>query len=343
MQRRSLLAAPALLPLAAALPAAAQPAGVAFEEALVPGGSPGVELYVRNKRPEAGRPGRPDRVVVCLHGSSYPSSTSYDLSLAGVSWMDYIAGRGFDVWSVDLRGYGRSTRPPAMAQPADRNPPVGNAEESAADLAAALRHIRRVAGVQKTVLMGWSYGTTLAALHAQNNPGEVERIVMLGPRWLDRATEGQGDPLGAWRPVTRAEARQHWLREVPDNKRRDLIPLGWFEHWADTTFATDPEGSRQVPSVLRVPTGSLIHTRETWFSGRPAYDPGRITCPVLLVTGEWDRDTPTAMAANLFPLLTNAPGKRQVVLAEGTHMMMLERNRGALFQSVQVFLEEAIA
>jgi pimeloyl-ACP methyl ester carboxylesterase len=191
--------------------------------------------------------------------------------------------------------------------------------------------------------MGWSYGTTLAALHAQNNPGEVERLVMLGPRWLDRATEGQGDPLGAWRPVTRAEARQHWLREVPDGKRANLIPLGWFEHWADTTFATDPEGSRQVPSVLRVPTGSLIHTRETWFSGRAAYDPARITCPVLLVTSEWDRDTPTAMATNLFPLLTNAPGKRQVVLAEGTHMMMLERNRGALFQSVQVFLEEAIA
>jgi hypothetical protein len=32
-----------------------------------------------------------------------------------------------------------------------------------------------------------------------------------------------------------------------------------------------------------------------------------------------------------------------VLLGEGTHSMALERNRGALFQAVQVFLEEAAA
>ena len=63
----------------------------------------------------------------------------------------------------------------------------------------------------------------------------------------------------------------------------------------------------------------------------------------LLVVAEWDRDTPPAMANALFPLLTASPGKRLVQLAEGTHAMLMERNRGALFQAVQVFLEEAMA
>ncbi len=46
------------------------------------------------------------------------------------------------------------------------------------------------------------------------------------------------------------------------------------------------------------------------------------------------------MAQALFPLLANSPGKRLVLLGEGTHGMWMERNRGALFQAVQVFLEE---
>ena len=78
-------------------------------------------------------------------------------------------------------------------------------------------------------------------------------------------------------------------------------------------------------------------------AGKPFYDPAKITAPVLLVVGEWDRDTPPGMAPTLFPLLADSPGKRLVMLAEGTHTIIMERNRGALFQAVQVFLEEASA
>ena len=49
------------------------------------------------------------------------------------------------------------------------------------------------------------------------------------------------------------------------------------------------------------------------------------------------------MATALFPLLANSPGKRLVVLGEGTHTVVMERNRGALFQAVQLFLEESAA
>ena len=47
------------------------------------------------------------------------------------------------------------------------------------------------------------------------------------------------------------------------------------------------------------------------------------------------------MAQTLFPLLVNAPGKRYVQLAEGTHTIIMEKNRMKLFEAVQSFLDEA--
>jgi len=118
-----------------------------------------------------------------------------------------------------------------------------------------------------------------------------------------------------------------------------LIPPGWFEAWADATWATDPVGAQETPPVIRAPNGVLQDGAEYWQAGRPIYDPGAITVPTLLVVGEWDRDTPPAMAEAILLLLANAPEKRLVRLAEGTHTVLMEKHRLALFEAVQDFLE----
>lgn len=41
-----------------------------------------------------------------------------------------------------------------------------------------------------------------------------------------------------------------------------------------------------------------------------------------------------------FARLTNAPVKRLVTIGEGTHAVVLEKNRFQLFREVQLFLEE---
>ncbi|MCK8783941.1 alpha/beta hydrolase [Roseomonas sp. NAR14] len=374
MQRRTLLAAPVAAPLAAPLispmaaplvaaalagaaePAAAQGApqgtesqdavpSLASDEYFVPARDAGIELYVRNKRPE-GLAARPDRTVLFVHGATYPAETAFDLPLGDISWMDYIAARGFDVWCMDVRGYGRSTRPPEMARPAAENPPLVRGETAVADIAAVADFIRERRGLPRLVVMGWSWGTALMGRYAADNPSLVERVVLYAPVWLRNTPSlvqaGPG-PLGAYRTVTRQQARERWLAGVPEEKKAALIPAGWFDYWANLTFATDPEGQRLRPPVLRAPNGVVLDGQEYWSAGRPFYDPAKITAPTLLVLAEWDRDTPLYMATTLFPLLTNAPGKRLVVLAEGTHSILMERNRGALFQAVQVFLEEAPA
>jgi alpha-beta hydrolase superfamily lysophospholipase len=60
----------------------------------------------------------------------------------------------------------------------------------------------------------------------------------------------------------------------------------------------------------------------------------------LLVGAEWDRDAPPYMRQALFPLLVNAPSKRYVELSEGTHTIIMEKNRLKLFEAVQAFIDE---
>ncbi len=62
--------------------------------------------------------------------------------------------------------------------------------------------------------------------------------------------------------------------------------------------------------------------------------------PVLLIQAEWDADNPPYMDRALFPLLINAPEKRYVMIGEGTHSVLMEKNRMQLFREVQSFLDE---
>ena len=102
----ALLAAIAMIIAPAAL---AQTPKITMEEMMVPSGDAGIEIYVRNKRPADMASFRPERTLLYVHGATYPSSTAFDLQLGGMSWMDYIAARGYDVYFLDLRGYGKST------------------------------------------------------------------------------------------------------------------------------------------------------------------------------------------------------------------------------------------
>jgi pimeloyl-ACP methyl ester carboxylesterase len=343
---RRMLQASAFVCLAlASLPAAAQTKPkLVTEEFMVPAKDPGIELYVRNKRPADMTQFSADRTVIYVHGSTYPAETAFDLALDGLSWMDHIASRGFDVYLLDVRGYSRSTRPKEMDQPAEANEPIVTTEVARRDVGAVVDHVLQRRGIQKVNLLGWSWGTTIMASYTAENPDKVERLILYAPQWL-RTTPPLTQPpgkLGAYRTVTRETARERWYTGVPEDKKAGLIPAGWFDAWADATFATDPVGAARNPPVLRAPNGTVFDTQTYWSAGKPVYDPAKITVPTLLLVAEWDRDTPPAMAQTLFPLLVNAPAKRLVLFGEGTHTILLEKNRMQLFNEVQLFLEEKL-
>jgi len=132
---KTLLCVSAVTVLLVGLSAIAAPTRITVEEFMVPAGDPGISLYVRNKHPANLKTVPGQRIVLFVHGATYPAETAFDLQLNGLSWMDYIAQHGYDVYLVDVRGYGRSTRPKEMDVPAEQNVPIVRteiAEESAA-------------------------------------------------------------------------------------------------------------------------------------------------------------------------------------------------------------------
>jgi len=66
---------------------------------------------VQNKRPETMTTFTADRILLFVHDATYPAETTFDLQLAGLSWMDYMAQRGYDrtlaqSWTVSSRDAG---------------------------------------------------------------------------------------------------------------------------------------------------------------------------------------------------------------------------------------------
>jgi pimeloyl-ACP methyl ester carboxylesterase len=342
MNRRSMLtlSTTALLCLGSIHAGAQNAPKLTTEEFMVPTQQVGIQLYVRNKHPDGMNVFSPERTVLFVHGATYPSETMFDLPVGGASWMDQMARRGFDVYLVDLPGYGKSTRPKEMDQPADANGPVVDTEVAVAAVGKAIDFILQRRSIPRTNLIGWSWGTAIMAKYATQNAPKVQRLALYAPLWLANPTIPTVPKFPAYRTVQRQTAQERWLREVPEDKKASLIPPGVFDMWWNATIATDPVGAANNPPALRAPNGVMHDILNSWSSGKALFDPVNITVPTILVVAEWDQETKPYMAETLFPLLTNAPQKRLVVAGEGTHTLMLEKNRMTLISEVQKFFEE---
>ncbi len=312
------------------------------ESYMIQSRDPGIQLYVRNKRPDGMTQFSGEKTLLYVHGTSQAASSTFDLPLDGFSWMDYIARRGYDVYLIDLRGYGRSTRPPEMEKPASENPPIVRTDVAVKDVEAAVDHILARRGLTKLNLMGWSWGTAIMGRYATQNSGKVNRLVLYAPSWISEApstSSGQA-PLGAYQTWTMEQARSRLQNGAPEEKKRDLMPAAWFEAWSAATLAIDPVGAKQTPPVVRTPNGTVQDTREYWMTGKALWEPSEIKAPTLIVLAEWDGATPVTGAQAVFGKLTNTHYKRLVQIGEGTHLVFLEKNRMHLFREVQSFLDE---
>src|SRR6202051_4543788 len=145
-----------------------------------------------------------DRVALFIHGAGTPAEVSFDVPHQDYSWMAYLAHAGFDVFSMDVTGYGRSTRPPAM------NDPCNLAREQQASFVPALipapcaasyphqmttlasdwhdidtvvDRIRALRHVEKLSLLAWSLGGPRAGGYAAQHADKVAKLVMLAPAY----------------------------------------------------------------------------------------------------------------------------------------------------------------
>jgi pimeloyl-ACP methyl ester carboxylesterase len=167
--------------------ATADTAGLVAESTLIPSADPGIQLYLREKRPADLTRFHADRVLLFVHGATYPAETAFDLPLGGISMMEWIAQRGWDVWLVDVRGYGGSTRPPEMNRPAEESKPIVDTATAARDVGAAVAHITQKRGLPKINLMGWSWGTSIMGSYTAEHNDRVARLVLYAPQWISNS------------------------------------------------------------------------------------------------------------------------------------------------------------
>jgi pimeloyl-ACP methyl ester carboxylesterase len=316
------------------------------EDFTVPAADAGVQLHVRNKRPADLARFTPGNIILFVHGATGSPESGFDLKLDGVSWMEWMAEQGNDVYFVSVRGYGRSTRPREMDQPPMNNPPIVRTDIAARDVGAAVDFIRARRGVDKISLLGHSWGTTIMALYTTQHNAKVHRLALYAPGWLrtqGRSLTDAGGALGAYRIVTAEAVKARRGTGLPPGKQEELMPAHWLDAHLEAAFAADPWSATQNPRAFRAPNGVVLDSREYANAGRPRYNPADIRVPTLLILAEWDADTPLYMAQTLFPLLTNAPSKRLVVIGEGTHVVQNEKNRMQLFREVQLFFDEGRA
>ena len=315
---------------------------IVMEEITIPSDTAGTQIHIRNKRLASMRKFSAEKTVMMMHGATYSSVSLFDVPFGGVSFMDHLAQYGYDVYAVDARGYGGSTRPSEMEQPPENNTPVVRTDVAVRDLASAMDYVLDRHGLDRLSIIAMSWGGTVGAAYTTRNNEKVEKLVLIAPQWLSEGAVAidSGGALGAYRRVSVREAKQRWLSAAPEDKRDRLIPEGWFEAWAAATLATDTAARGSPPDTMRAPNGAILDIREFWTRGRAIYDPGEIKVPVLLIHAEWDIDVPIDLARTLFPLFTGAPYRRWVEIGEGTHMVILEKNRGQAFDAVRAFLDE---
>lgn len=341
----------AIIAMGASVGSAAEPENVIIkEEFLVQGRDPGIKLFVREKRlanlPKITR----DNVVLFLHGVPSPASVVFDLPVAGYSWLDYVAERGFDAFTLDVRGFGRSTRPPEMKEPPDQNLPLVRADQVMRDMDAAIDYIRSKRKVDRVSIVGWSMAGSWAALYTTLHPDKVNKLVMYGAVYGKNPAfvKALGDPsnpdrpnyeMGAYRFLPRRELLDRWDGWIKPELRDVWREKEVIDAWIDAVFASDPTAKQRSPESIQIPNGPYIDWHEI-HAGRSLFDPAKIRVPTMIVRGGADDMISSEAADELLQRLTSAPYKRRLDIGDSTHYALLEKNRLQLYRGVQAFLEE---
>jgi len=310
---------------------------------VLPPGETGVQLFIQNKYPRGSQDFRADRTVLFVHGGLFPAESTFDLLLSGLSWMDFIAARGFDVYYVDLEGFGRATRPLSMSMAPELNDPVTSTEVAERQLEAAVATILERRKIDRLTLIGFDWGASVAARFAAEKPTYVERLVMVAPAWVTAIAHPSAEPtpVGAYRAITLEEVRQSWIGMAPAGEQARLAPETWVNGFWAANMEVDPIGAARQPQVVRAPNGPALDRQRFWDPSRAPYDPARITASVLVVRGQWDTLSTEIGNRDLASRLVAARSRGSVSISGGTHYMMLETGRQRLFDTVQQFLESA--
>jgi pimeloyl-ACP methyl ester carboxylesterase len=270
----------------------------------------------------AGDPAKSVGTILFVHGSSMASQPTFDLQVPGrpdSSAMDYFARRGFDCWSVDMEGYGRSTKT------RDNNAPIS---QGADDCYAAALYIQRLRGDRPLLVYGISSGALRAALFAERHPEMVARLALDAMVWT-----GEGSPtleqrrkrLAEFKTMNRRPIDKAFIHSVFDRDHPDTAERKVIEAFADAVTALDDS----------VPTGTYVDM----CSRLPVVDPEKITVPTLIMRGQHDGIASMDDLLKFFAKLSN-PDKQFTVMSGISHASFQQKNYMMVYHILASFFEQ---
>jgi len=267
-------------------------------------------------------PAKSRGTILFVHGSSMASQPTFDLQVPGrpdSSAMDHFARRGFDCWSVDMEGYGRSTKD------RDNNAPISMGAD---DCYAAAQYIAKLRGPRPLLIYGISSGALRAALFAERHPDMVARLALDAMVWT-----GEGSPTLAERrkklpefigknrrPMSKAFIHSVFDRDHPDTAERHVI-----EAFADAVCALDDS----------VPTGTYVDM----CSKLPVVNPEKISVPTLIMRGEHDGIASMDDLLKFFEKLASTD-KQFTVMPGISHASFQQKNYMMVYHILASFFEQ---
>jgi alpha-beta hydrolase superfamily lysophospholipase len=271
-----------------------------------------------------GSPEKQLPVLFLVDGSSLSAMSSFDLDVPGedYSMMNVFARDGFDVWTMDHEGYGRSSQTSGTSDIASR----------VEDLKAAMVTVQRTTGRDKVYMFGESSGAIAAAAFAQAEPERVSRLILAAFTY-----KGEGAA-----EIERRRARIEELRANPRRKRdaamiRSIFTRDGHPSLYDPAVA-DALVAAEMPHGDSVPSGSYVDMAVNL----PLADPTKVRAPVLMTRGEWDGNSTDDDLLEFFRKLPN--GDRQYVILPNTaHSQGFSKNRQLLWYAMKNFLDAPAA
>jgi pimeloyl-ACP methyl ester carboxylesterase len=275
----------------------------------------GLRIYLWEKYQEGDQESfsRTGKVALLVHGGTRSGRSLFDLQIRDYSLMDFLARNGYDVWAIDIHGYGHS----------DKTDDWIDSHSAAADIAAAVDYITKLRGVAKINLLGCSAGTQRAGVYVMEHPDKVSKLILDAGFWKGttefremnkKRIENGGQPLPRSRPTTEADFRDGFVEgQFEEDVVQESVKVG---------LQTD----RQRPNVFA-----------EW-ANLPVLDPARIMVPTMMIHGEKDF---AAKEEDLLPFYAqlNTHDKRYVILPDGGHMLILERGHRRLQYEVLSFFD----
>jgi alpha-beta hydrolase superfamily lysophospholipase len=280
-----------------------------------------VSLQMYRKRvgaPVAGEAEKP--VLFLVHGSSTSARTSYDLQVPGrgdYSMMSIFARLGYDVWTMDHEGYGKSSR-------TSGNSDIASGVE---DLKAAVLVVAKETGRSKFHFFGTSSGGIRAGAFAQAQPVSVDRLVLCAFTY-----KGENAPT----LVQRAKQLEYY--KTHNTRLRDRAMIESIFTRDGLPAAYDPAVAKAMADYElqfgdQVPTGTYLDMT----SKLPLVDPAKVLSPVLMLRGDHDGISTNADLLDFYDKLPN--GDRQfVILPHVAHSVTESNNRRMAFHVINAFL-----